>query len=308
MRLLLLALALVLLSSSGFAQGVLLIKEQSFLAESTAVPLEYRSADKFSAAWNVMTTAGRREQLRPERIVIDVPYANFAIPAVVANQSDYLAVATGLDTLRNTITRHPKLQKYLLRFVTDHQMVIDQYKRGTYLVNGRWMTAAEYAKSQLIRQEQLRQEAKGLENSLLNLRLTAQQIGGPNGEEAKPETRQFHLIRKLPKTRFEQLYEINPYVIECESNSRQACVLVTRSIATLDNRLVACNVVMHGDIDVVLRDGREERVPVFVEYAPSESDLQYREIVRQIEARTSELKRVQAALGEISGVSGVAQK
>ena len=319
------SLALSIIALSGFAhalcaQGLLLVKTHAFDQESSADPVEYRTAEKFGTVYNIVTPSRKTERILGGLIVRDIVYSDVICPDSLVSQPDADRVKASIAKLKDAISKWPASGKYLQRHLDSNQLASDQLKKGYVLTGGKWITVQAYrasvAEAQKQADERQRQEdaarekemqamqeaalakAAQIEKDLDSLKAEAAKVASAVRELTTIEKRAFTLQRKLPKADFEKLYEAGPYVFQGITRGGEGCVLVSCSISTLEDRFIDFFVRRLGDIDVKIVNGSRERVPVFVEAKVEESAAvaKLEKLRAQIEAANRELEVIRAKL------------
>ena len=291
------------------AQGLLLAKTYGSDQDSTASPIEYRTAAKFATVTNIVTQSGGSQRILAGCIVRDFAYSEISCPDTLVSQPDADRVTTTIATLKDTIAKWPACHKYLQRYLDSNQFAFDQLKKGYVLTGGRWVGAQAY-KSSVAEAQQAQREAREkqleadrksalakaaqLEKKLDSLKAEAVELASSVREPTKIDRRAFALQRKLPKARFANLYDIGPYVFQCVTRGGEQCVLVSRSIATLEDRYIDFWVRPLGDVDVKMESGSEERFPVFVEAKENDTAVKLEKLHNEIESTNRELQTIQA--------------
>ena len=142
----------------------------------------------------------------------------------------------------------------------------------------------------------------------LEIEANRQQLKTAQDEAASPvyKMRSFQIQRKLPKSDWSELYEISDYVYECITEGGEKCVYITNSITTMEERFLSAWVKHFTDVDVTLRNGNNERVPIFIEAEKhvseklSESYQNVNHLLEAIATISTRLKEKRTKLNEIN--------
>jgi multidrug efflux pump subunit AcrA (membrane-fusion protein) len=280
-------------SSLLYGQGVLLVKPQAWSDPSTAVVVPYASIEKFPAVYNIVTPSGQAKRINPPLVVDDISFAAYQVQPNIVSDADIQQFRSSAVKLRALAKASPKLLPYIKTLLESHQQAELALSAGKVRVNGVWTDATNHRKQQAELQKASeeaerafaaqQEERKKSERAELELQITAlskeisdlekdidsnrQQIADAKAETSSPgyEIRRFLLQRKLPKAGFTELYDISDYVYECLTEGDEKCALISRSITTMEKRFLSIWVKYYSDIDVTMRNGNEERIPVFIE-------------------------------------------
>lgn len=274
-------------------QGVLLVKPQAWSDPSTAVVVPYRSIEKFSAVYNIVTPSGQTKRINVSLIADDVDFSAFQVAPNIVTDAEILQARTAAAKLRAMAKNSQKLAPYVKSLLEAHREADQALNEGKVRVNGTWTDAAQHRKQQAemkkaseeaesafaLQQEERKQKERAeleLQSAALSqeiadlerdIEANRQQLATVKSEASAPgyEMRRFLVQRKLPKSSFPELYEISDFVYECLTEGDEKCALVAHSITTMEDRFLSIWVKYHSDIDVVMRNGNDERIPVFVE-------------------------------------------
>ena len=301
-------------------QGVLLVKSQPWSDPSTAVVVPYKSVERFSAVYNIVTPSGQTKRVNVSLIADDIDFSAFQVATNIVTDVDMEQARTSAVKLHTLAKSSPKLVPYVKTLLEAHRDADQALNEGKVRVNGTWVDAAQHRKQQAelqkANEESERQfaaqqaERKKKERAELELQNTTlskeisdlerdieayrQQVADAKAQTSSPgyEMRRFLVQRKLPKSNFTELYEISDYVYECLTEGDEKCALVAHSITTMEDRFLSIWVKYHSDIDVVLRNGNDERIPVFIEAE--------KEVSKELSAGFQKLSRLLETISSMS--------
>jgi len=127
-------------------QGLFLLKQQGWDNDNQAVPVEYKSADKFSTVCNIVTASGQIRRLNSNLIVEDIDYATLAIPENIQSGESITVLKNTIAKIEATIKQWPKTKPFLLPYLSAAQSAELKYLSGNVKLGSRWITRAEYSK------------------------------------------------------------------------------------------------------------------------------------------------------------------
>jgi len=301
------------------AEGVLLVKSKAWSAPATATIVPYKSIERFPAVHNIITPSGQEKRISVALIVEDIDFDLYRLEDKIVTEAEKNQVRNRAHQLNSLLTTKSKLAPYLKNLIDDYKSAISQLCNGKIRINALWIDETEYQKQQEDIQKKNRiadqvfqtenQEKRSKEKAELASKIDTliSQIAEVESElelhrekiienraqdlSSEYEFRRLLLERKLPRASFKNLYDLSDYVYEVLTESGEKCALVSYSIASVETRVISIWVRYCCDIDVLMRNGNEERIRVFIEADETTALLS-----TQIQTKKTELKILQGDL------------
>jgi hypothetical protein len=140
-------LALVLLSSSGFGagKGVIIYKDQAYLADGFAEAVEYDELEEFTNIFHLTTAQGEKRSILTDNIVKHIRYLDRQDLAEVIEPKDLARVTSAISDLAAAARRYPKSARFVDPHIRQLQEIVDRFHKGEVLLGGTWLPSKEAA-------------------------------------------------------------------------------------------------------------------------------------------------------------------
>jgi ribosomal protein S4 len=298
--------------------GILFVKPQAWSDPTTASAVPYKSFEIYPAGYTIVSLSGQTQHINAGLVTENIDFSPYKLSENITSDQEKVGMRENAVKLTSLVKSKPRVASYLNSLLQAYKDAEAALLSGKVRVNGVWINSDEYAKQQsekkkaaeeseqtfMAQQAQRRKNEraelevqnnaviKDISDLEVNLATYKKELDEKTQSSSSGyKHRRFIIQRKLPKADFAELYDISNYVYESLTEGDEKCVLVSHSIATMEDRLLLIWVKYYSDMDVVMRNGNSERIPVFVQ---AESDVN--NILEKISAISTRLEGQQTKL------------
>jgi hypothetical protein len=137
----------VLLSSTGFgaSKGVIIYKEQAYLADGFAEAVEYDELEEFTNIFHLTTAQSEKRSILTANIVKHIRYLDRQDLGEVIEPKDITRVTSAISDMALAARQYPKSARFLDPHIRQLQEVVDRFHKGEVLLDGAWLPSKETA-------------------------------------------------------------------------------------------------------------------------------------------------------------------
>lgn len=140
-------LALMLLSATGLgaSKGIIIYKDQTYLADEFAQALEYDQLDKYTNIFHLTTAQNEEIPILTWKIVKNISYLDRASLTELMEPRDLARVTSSMSELSVATRQYPKTSKLLEPHIRQLQEIVDRFHKGEVIMDGVWLPSKEAA-------------------------------------------------------------------------------------------------------------------------------------------------------------------
>ena len=140
-------LAFMLLSAASFgaSKGVIIYKDQSWLADEFAEAVEYDQLEEFATIFNLTTAQNETVSILTGKIVKNLRYLDRESLTELIEPRDLTRVSTAISELSTAARQYPRSSKLLEPQIRQLQEMADRFHKGEVIMDGKWLPSKEVA-------------------------------------------------------------------------------------------------------------------------------------------------------------------
>jgi hypothetical protein len=139
--------ALVLLGATAFGdgKGVIIYKDQPWLADEFALAVEYEQLEEYPNIFNLTTAANETLSIQTGKIVKSIRYLDRDSIGELIEPRDLARVSSAISDLSAAARQYPKSSKLLEPHIRQLQEIADRFHKGEVISGGAWLPSKEAA-------------------------------------------------------------------------------------------------------------------------------------------------------------------
>jgi len=140
-------LALMLLSATGWgaSKGVVIYKDQPFLADEFAQAVEYEKLEEFPNIFHLTTAQNEELPILTGKILKNIRYPDRETLAEIIEPRELVPVSSAVAELSAAARQYPKASKILEPHIRQLQEIVDRIHKGEAILGGVWLPSKEAA-------------------------------------------------------------------------------------------------------------------------------------------------------------------
>jgi hypothetical protein len=139
--------ALLFFSATGFGagKGVIIYKDQTYLADGFAEAVEYDQLEEYPNVFNLTTAQKETISILTGKIVKNIRYLDREALSEVIEPRDLARVTSAISEESTAARRYPKASKLLDPHIRQLQEIVDRFQKGEAILDGAWLPSKEAA-------------------------------------------------------------------------------------------------------------------------------------------------------------------
>lgn len=140
-------LALMLLSATGLGagKGLIIYKDQTYLADEFAQAVEYDQLEEYANIFHLTTAQNEDLPILTWKIVKNIRYLDRASLTELIEPRDLVRVSSAISELSTAARQYPKASRLLEPHIRQLQEIVDRFHKGEVIMGGAWLPSKEAA-------------------------------------------------------------------------------------------------------------------------------------------------------------------